>query len=142
MIEKKTLRTIVTKNWDNIAKTLKLDIENRPENVLLMLSHLRPYLDSAATAFPRPSIAVYSSVKQEYLKNIFILEKMGFVDGTTYQNSFGLTLEGFDLMECYHKSINPNYLTESELIDKIIANADHLQYGDDTNNDNNVNNGA
>jgi hypothetical protein len=122
IISKRTLRSIVTENWNNIAKTLELDIENKPENMLLMLSYLRPLLDSAAAAFPRPSIAVYSSVKDEYKEHMILLEKMDFVK-CAYRDSFGLTSTGVNLMDCYHKSINPNYLTNSEFISKIIENS-------------------
>jgi len=127
MTEKKTLRNIVSENWDSIAKNLNLDIENKPENMLLMLSHLRPLLDSAAAAFPRPSVGVYSSVDDIYIEDLLIMEKMGFVDCTSYKNTaIGLTAKGADLIDCYHKSRNPNYTTNSQLIDEIIKLSDHL----------------
>lgn len=106
---------------------MNLDIENKPENMLLMLSYLRPLLDSAATAFPRPSIGVYSSLDNIYINNLLIMEKMGFVDCTSYKNTaVGLTAKGADLIDYYHKSRNPNYITNSQLIDKIIKLSDHL----------------
>jgi len=123
MIEKKTLRTIVTENWDDITKNLQLDIENKAENILLLLSHLRPYLESAAKAFPRPSIGIYSSVKEVYKKDILILEKMRFVSSGGYNDSYGLTTKGINLMNSYHKSINPDFLTFNELLLKSIENS-------------------
>jgi hypothetical protein len=125
MIGKKTLQNVVMENWDNIAKTLDLNIENKPENMLLMLSHLRPILDSAAAAFPRPTIGMYHSIEDKYKKHILTLEKMGFVK-REYENCYGLTSIGVDLMNCYHKQINPDYLTDRELVDKIIKQSDHL----------------
>jgi len=126
MEEKNTLRSIVTANWDIIARTLELNIENKPEYMLLMLSHLRPILDSAAAAFPRPSIATYVSVKDEYKKHLIILEKMGFADCKSYEDSFGLTLKGVNLIDRYHKSINPDYVTNSEMTANIIKLSGHL----------------
>jgi hypothetical protein len=135
MTKTRTLISIVTENWDNIASNLNLEIENKPKNMLLMLSYLRPLLDSAAAAFPRPSIATSHSVKDEYKEHMHILEKMGLVK-CPYTDTYGLTFTGFNLMECYHKSTNPNYLTESEWMDKIIARSDHL-YEEDNNTNNN-----
>jgi hypothetical protein len=127
MTDKKTLRSIVTDNWDAIAKNLHKDIENKPENMLLMLSYLRPLLNSAAVVFPRPSIGIYISVDDSYKKDLLTLEKMGFTDCTTYDSStVSLTSKGVNLMNCYHKSKNPDFLTERELISKIISLSDHL----------------
>ncbi|MGV8141028.1 MAG: hypothetical protein ACP5NW_01150 [Candidatus Woesearchaeota archaeon] len=120
MTEKKTLRMIVRENWNDITKNLQLDIENREENTLLLLSHLKPYLESAAKAFPLPSLGLYSSVKDIYKKDMLVLEKMGFVETGGCKGSYGLTIKGIDLMNSYHKSKNPNSRTYKELIIKNI----------------------
>jgi hypothetical protein len=126
MSEKKTLRTIIIENWEKISKTLDLSMENKPENSLLILNHLRPFLDSAAIVFPRPSAAIYVSVEEAYRKNISLLEKMGFVKDGGYSNSYGLTIEGVDLMNCYNKQINSKFLTDEELLVKFYKLSDHL----------------
>jgi len=126
MVEKRTLRAIVTENWDSIIQTLKLNMENKPENMFLLFRYFEPVLKSAATAFPRPSTGIYLSVNDAYKKDIILLQKMGFVDGESYSNSYGLTNKGVDLMNCYHKSINQDFRTENELIADIIKLSDHL----------------
>jgi len=126
MIKKNTLRSIVTENWDSIAKALELNIENKPENMFLFFRHFQPILESGAAVFPRPERGTYSPVQEVYKKDVLLLKQMGFVTDKNYYDWYGLTDNGIDLINCYHKSKNQDFHTNDELVADIIKLCDHL----------------
>jgi hypothetical protein len=114
-----SLRSIVMDNWDIINSSLNLNITKKDEHMLLMLSHFTPLLEKSHKTFSLPSVASYYSADYSAINSLELLREMGFVE-KLYTNSYGLSSKGVELMNCYKKGLDPNFLTSQELTKKIL----------------------
>ena len=112
MIEK--LTTTISENWNTFSRVLNIELKNKPENYLLMINEVKPYIKLLDKIIERPNPTVrILQMKIGNLEYVTLIE-MGFLNYNSENESFDITRRGIEVSKGLYYVNHPEALEEEK----------------------------